>query len=113
MDEPLVKELRSAGFEISIETNGTLPLPVPVDWVCVSPKAGAPLVLTTGEELKLVYPQEGLFPESLEHLDFKHFVLQPLDGPDLEKNTKLALNYCLEHPRWRLGLQIHKILGVD
>lgn len=113
LDEALVSELRSAGFEIAIETNGTLPLQVSVDWVCVSPKANAPLVLTSGDELKLVYPQQGLEPESLEHLGFRHFILQPLDGPNIEQNTKLALRYCLDHPRWRLGLQLHKILGVD
>jgi 7-carboxy-7-deazaguanine synthase (Cx14CxxC type) len=113
LDEPLVRALRGFGFEVAIETNGTRPLPPGgVDWVCVSPKAGAPLALTTGDELKLVYPQEDAPPERFEGLAFRHFFLQPMDGPRLEENTRLAVAYCLSHARWRLSLQTHKLLGI-
>jgi 7-carboxy-7-deazaguanine synthase (Cx14CxxC type) len=112
LDEPLVDALHAAGFEVAIETNGTRPAPAGIDWICVSPKARAPLVLTRGDELKLVYPQDGGEPERYEHLEFAHFFLQPMDGPDVEGNTRRALEYCLGHPRWRLSLQTHKRLGI-
>jgi len=114
LDESLTAALQGAGFEVAIETNGTLLPPPGVDWVCVSPKAGAGLVLRCGDQLKLVFPQEGIPPESLEGdgLDFRHWFLQPMDGPDRVRNTELALRYCLAHPRWRLSLQTHKLLGI-
>ena len=112
LDEPLTAALHTSGFEIAIETNGTLPPPRGIDWVCVSPKAGVDLVLRRGDELKLVFPQEGLPPESLEDLDFRHWFLQPMDGPDRARNTELAVRYCLAHPRWRLSLQTHKLVGI-
>jgi organic radical activating enzyme len=104
--------LHSAGFEIAVETNGTVTPPPGIDWLCVSPKADAPLVVTTGDELKLVYPQEGGEPPRYEGLGFRHFFLQPIDGPAREANTRAALDYCLSHPRWRLSLQTHKLLGI-
>lgn len=112
LDEPLIDALHAEDFEIAVETNGTRPAPAGLDWVCVSPKARAPLVLTRGDELKLVFPQEGGEPDRYEHLDFHHFFLQPMDGPDVEANTRLAVEYCLRHPRWRLSLQTHKRLGL-
>ncbi len=112
LDEPLIATLHAAGFEVAIETNGTLAAPPGIDWICVSPKAGAQLVLRRGHELKLVFPQDGLPPERLADLEFRHFFLQPMDGPDRARNTDLALRYCLEHPRWRLSLQTHKLLGI-
>jgi 7-carboxy-7-deazaguanine synthase (Cx14CxxC type) len=112
LDEPLIAALHAAGFEIAIETNGTLAAPAGIDWVCVSPKARAPLVLRSGDELKLVFPQEGLDPERLAGFPFRHFFLQPMDGPAVARNTELAMRYCLEHPRWRLSLQTHKLLGI-
>jgi 7-carboxy-7-deazaguanine synthase (Cx14CxxC type) len=112
IDAPLIYALHARGFEMAIETNGTLPLPDGIDWVCVSPKAGSTLRLTAGDELKLIYPQPGAEPEQFEQLDFRHFFLQPMDGPDLARNTHLAVEYCLAHPRWRISLQTHKILGI-
>lgn len=112
LDEPAIHSLHNSGFEIAIETNGTLNAPRGIDWICCSPKAGAKLVLRAGHELKLVYPQEDLDPADLLDLDFRHFYLQPMDGPERESNTRLALEYCLRHPRWRLSLQIHKLLGI-
>ena len=112
LDAPLVAALHSRGFEVAVETNGTRPAPPALDWICVSPKAGAHLALTAGDELKLVYPQEGAPPEAFEPLDFRHFLLQPMDGPDQEANTTAAARYCLEHPRWRLSLQTHKLIGL-
>lgn len=114
LDAPLVAALHDAGFEIAIETNGTQPAPPGIDWICVSPKANAPLRLTSGHELKLVYPQvePDAQPEKFEHLDFANFSLQPMDGPQLAENTRRAVAYCLEHPRWRLSLQTHKMLGL-
>lgn len=112
LDEPLVQALHGQGFEIAIETNGTQLPPPGIDWICVSPKAGAPLILTHGQELKLVFPQKGAEPERFEHLDFQHFFLQPMDSPQRERNTQLATRYCLEHPQWRLSLQTHKMLGI-
>ena len=112
LDAPLVEALHAEGFEVAVETNGTKPPPPGLDWICVSPKAGASLVLTHGDELKLVYPQPGALPEQFTHLDFAHFSLQPMDGPDRVPNTQAALAYCLEHPQWRLSLQTHKILDI-
>lgn len=112
LDSGLTAMLKAKGCEIAVETNGTQPLPDGVDWVCVSPKAGSRLALRSGSELKLVYPQDGLEPSELEELDFEYFYLQPMDGPDRLHNTELATEYCLTHPKWRLGVQLHKILGV-
>lgn len=112
LDEPAVDALHHAGFRVAIETNGTQPVPRGIDWVCVSPKADAPLVVAGGDELKLVYPQDGGDPARYAGLAFTHFFLQPMDGPDRERNTTLATAYCLAHPRWRLSLQIHKYLGI-
>jgi len=104
--------LHERGFEIAVETNGTIAAPLGLDWVCVSPKAGAPFVQRSGDELKLVYPQAEADPGEFAQLQFKNFFLQPMDGPSGIANTKLALNYCLEHPQWRLSLQTHKILNI-
>jgi 7-carboxy-7-deazaguanine synthase (Cx14CxxC type) len=112
LDDELVKALHERDFELAIETNGTLLPPPGVDWVCVSPKAGAELALCNGNELKLVYPQVGGEPERYEGLAFDHFFLQPMDGDELAQNTSAALEYCLTHPRWRLSLQTHKLLGI-
>lgn len=112
LDAELVTALREAGFEIAIETNGTRACPAGVDWICVSPKAGAELVLRAGHELKLIYPQPGAEPELYEGLDFQHFFLQPMDGATRDVNTQLAVEYCLRHPQWRLSLQTHKLLGI-
>jgi 7-carboxy-7-deazaguanine synthase len=112
LDEPLIDALHTRSFEVAIETNGTLPVPAGVDWVCVSPKAGADLVVTRGDELKLVFPQEGADPRHFELLDFDQFFLQPMDSPDRAENTDAAVRYCLAHPRWRLSLQTHKLLGI-
>ena len=112
LDPPLIEALHAAGFEVAVETNGTLPRPAGLDWVCVSPKAEAELVLVSGDELKLVYPQDGAPPERYADLRFRQFFLQPMDGPEREANTRAALAYCLAHPRWRLSLQTHKLLGI-
>lgn len=112
VDPPLIEALHRRGFEVAVETNGTLPAPDGIDWLTVSPKAGVELVQRRGHELKLVYPQEGAEPELYEDLPFLHFFLQPLAGPHLAENTQKAVRYCLEHPRWRLSLQIHKIVGI-
>jgi 7-carboxy-7-deazaguanine synthase len=112
MDADIVHALHANGFEIAIETNGTQIPPEGIDWTCVSPKVGAPLVLTRGNELKLVYPQPGGEPERYADLDFEQFFLQPMDGLDRERNTQLALAYCLAHPQWRLSIQTHKLLGI-
>lgn len=112
LDEPLVVALHDMGFEIAIETNGTLPPPRGLDWICVSPKAGAPLVLDRGNELKLVFPQVNKMPEDYSPLAFEHFFLQPMDGPARESNTRAATEYCLRHPKWRLSLQTHKLIGI-
>jgi organic radical activating enzyme len=112
LDEHLVAAFHGCGFEVAIETNGTRLPPPGIDWICVSPKARADLVLRSGHELKLIFPQEGAEPPRFEHLDFRHFFLQPLDDPARALNTQLALRYCLEHPQWRLSLQTHKLLGI-
>jgi 7-carboxy-7-deazaguanine synthase len=112
LDESLVAALHAEGFEIAVETNGTRLPPAGLDWICVSPKAGAELVLRAGDELKLVYPQAGAEPERFEGLAFRHFFLQPMDGPERAAHTRATLQYCLAHPRWRLSLQTHKLLGI-
>jgi len=112
LDEPLVAALHGVGFEVAIETNGTRLPPRGIDWICVSPKAHAPLELRAGDELKLVYPQEDAPPERFSGLDFRHFSLQPMDGPHRARHTELAVRYCLTHPQWRLSLQTHKLLGI-
>ena len=112
LDGPLLDAFHGQGFEVAVETNGTLDAPAGLDWICVSPKAGAPLVLTSGNELKLVYPQPGAPPEDFAGLDFDHFFLQPMDGPERDRNTRSAIDYCLTHPGWRLSLQTHKYLGL-
>lgn len=112
LDRPLIEALHEAGFEIAVETNGTVEPPAGLDWLCVSPKAEAELVVASGDELKLVYPQAGAPPERYAGLRFRHFFLQPMDGPAREANTRAALDYCLAHPRWRLSLQTHKLLGI-
>lgn len=112
LDGPLVAEFHARGFEVAVETNGTLDPPPGLDWICVSPKARAPLRLRTGDELKLVFPQETAAPERFASLRFRHFFLQPMDGPALGANTRAALAYCLAHPRWSLSLQTHKMLGI-
>ncbi|MFQ5346511.1 MAG: 7-carboxy-7-deazaguanine synthase [Rhodothalassiaceae bacterium] len=112
LDAPLIAALHEAGLEIAVETNGTLAAPAGLDWICVSPKAGAPLVQKSGNELKLVHPQEGLDPEEFAALAFRHFFLQPMDGPDIAANTEAAVRYCLAHPHWRLSLQTHKLVGL-
>ena len=112
LDGPLVEALHDVDFEVAIETNGTLQPPAGVDWICVSPKAGSELKLESGHELKLVYPQAEAPPEQFEALEFDHFLLQPLDGPQTKANTRAALDYCLAHPQWRLSLQTHKLLEI-
>lgn len=112
LNDAAIAALHDRGFSVAVETNGTQAPPAGLDWVCVSPKARAPFVLTRGDELKLVYPQAGLDPARFEPLEFRHFFLQPMDGPEADKNTRAALAYCLEHPRWRLSLQTHKLLGL-
>jgi len=112
LDEQLVAALHRHSFEVAIETNGTREAPTGIDWICVSPKAGAEVVLRSGNEMKLVYPQPQLAPEQFAALDFDHFFLQPMDGPDRERNTGLAIDYCLAHPQWRLSLQTHKLIGI-
>lgn len=112
LDQALVDALHAQGFEIAVETNGTQAAPQGLDWVCVSPKADAPLVLTEGQELKLVYPQALAQPERFANLKFQHFFLQPMDGPARARNTELAIDYCLRHPQWRLSVQMHKVVGI-
>jgi 7-carboxy-7-deazaguanine synthase (Cx14CxxC type) len=112
LDAVLVAALHRRGFEVAVETNGTVAAPEGIDWLCVSPKAGTELLVKAGSELKLVFPQPGAEPERFAGLDFEYFFLQPMDGPDAAENTRLALAYCLEHPHWRLSLQTHKILQI-
>lgn len=112
LDAAAINAFHARGFEVAVETNGTQEPPTGVDWICVSPKARAPLVLRHGNELKLVYPQPGLDPASLEQLAFDEFFLQPMDGPERDENTRKAVAYCLAHPRWRLSVQTHKQLGL-
>lgn len=112
LDAPLIAALHDAGFEVAVETNGTVAAPEGLDWICVSPKADAPLAQRSGDELKLVFPQPDAGPERFEGLDFRHFFLQPMDGPRRSENTRAAVAYCRAHPRWRLSLQTHKLLGL-
>jgi 7-carboxy-7-deazaguanine synthase (Cx14CxxC type) len=112
VDPPLIDALHARGFEIGVETNGTIAPPDGLDWICVSPKAGADLVARRGHELKLVYPQQGAAPEDYLGLSFERFSLQPMDGPDATENTARAVDYCLRHPEWRLSVQTHKTLGI-
>ena len=112
LDEAAIAALHARGFEVAIESNGTLPVPPGVDWICISPKAGTDLAQVTGDELKLVYPQAGAEPERFTDLEFRYLLLQPMDGPAREANTAAAVSYCLAHPRWSLSLQTHKFLGL-
>jgi 7-carboxy-7-deazaguanine synthase (Cx14CxxC type) len=112
LDAPLISALHERGFDVAVETNGTLAAPESLDWICVSPKADAPLVQTRGDELKLVFPQPGVDPERFAGLNFPRFFLQPMDGPAREAATAAAIDYCLTHPKWRLSLQTHKYLGI-
>ena len=112
VDSALTAALHARGFSIAVETNGTQARPPGLDWVCVSPKAGAPLAVLAGDELKLVYPQPGAAPGLFAALDFRHFLLQPMDGPDVAANTAAAIEYCLAHPQWRLSVQTHKVVGL-
>jgi 7-carboxy-7-deazaguanine synthase len=112
LDEVLIRAFHEHGFQVAVETNGTLPAPEGLDWICVSPKGVAPVVLQSGDELKLVYPQTDAQPEAFVGMAFDHFFLQPMDGPNRDKNTQLTVDYCKTHPKWRLGLQTHKILGI-
>lgn len=112
LDSAALDAMHHRGFEIAIETNGTQPVPDGVDWICVSPKAGSRVVVKHGDELKLVFPQVGAEPTCYEHLDFDHFFLQPMDGPERPENTQRCIRYCLDHPRWRLSLQTHKLTGI-
>lgn len=112
LDAPLIEALHHRGFDIAVETNGTLAAPDGIDWICVSPKAAAPVVQTSGQELKLVYPQALAMPDRFDELDFERFWLQPMDGPDQAANTAAAMDYCLRHPKWRLSVQTHKYIGV-
>ena len=112
LDTEAIQALHDEGFEVAVETNGTQEPPPGIDWICVSPKARASFVLRRGSELKLVFPQPDLDPARFDALDFQHFFLQPMDGPNAAENTKLAIEYCLRHPRWRLSLQSHKLLGI-
>jgi 7-carboxy-7-deazaguanine synthase len=112
LDRVLIDALHERDFEVAVETNGTVEAPAGIDWICVSPKAGAPLVQKTGDELKLVFPQVNARPEEFEGLEFQNFFLQPMDGPERVANTDFTVRYCLEHPQWRLSLQTHKIVGI-
>ncbi len=112
LDDGAIAALHARGFEVAVETNGTRSAPDSLDWICVSPKAGAPLVQKSGNELKLVFPQDSAMPEQFEDLGFEHFFLQPMDGAATALNTEQAIEYCLRNPRWRLSIQTHKLLGL-
>ncbi|HBI84429.1 7-carboxy-7-deazaguanine synthase [Orrella sp. NBD-18] len=112
LDDALIRELHDHGFRIAVETNGTITAPSGIDWICVSPKSDAPLNQDHGQEIKLVYPQKNVRPELFENLNFKHFFLQPMDGPDQATNIALTIQYCMNHPKWRLSLQSHKLTGI-
>lgn len=112
LDAPLIEAMHVRGFEVAVETNGSKPAPPGVDWLCVSPKADAQLLLTRGDELKLVYPQPLAMPERFSKLDFRHFYLQAMDGPQQARNTQAAIAYCMQHPQWKLSVQTHKLLGI-
>lgn len=113
LDETLLGAFHRAGYFVAVESNGTVPVPDGIDWLCISPKAGAKTIVTTGDELKLVYPQDGLHPDRIDTAGFDNLYLQPMDGPDLNANTASAVNYCLRNPAWRLSTQTHKTLGID
>ena len=113
LDQTMVNAFHKAGFEVAIETNGTKPLPDGIDWICMSPKANTEIVITKGNELKLVYPQKGINPKDFVKMDYDEFFLQPMDSPTQEANTKACLDYCMKNPKWRLSLQTHKMLGID
>ena len=115
LDSAAIDALHAVGFEIGVESNGTILAPSGIDWLCISPKANADLQQVTGNELKLIYPQteREAQPEVFEHLEFDHFFLQPMDGPDVQENTRRTIDYCLQNPRWRLSVQTHKYLGID
>ncbi len=113
LDKPLIDALHARGFEIAVETNGTQPAPEGLDWICVSPKADSEIVLTKGNELKLVFPQPLARPERFEHLEFEHFFLQPMDSILQKQNTREAVAYCMAHPQWSLSVQMHKVIGID
>jgi len=108
----LIFELKKIDAEIAIETNGTLELPAGIDWICMSPKANTDLVITSGNELKVVYPQSGIDPHEFENMDFDHFYIQPMDGPFLKANTEAAIDFCKAHPQWKLSIQTHKLLNI-
>ena len=112
LDEAAIREFHSRGFRVAVETNGTQDAPGAIDWICVSPKAGADLIIKSGNELKLVFPQPGAMPETFESLAFDHFFLQPMDGENAASNTRLAIEYCMSHPQWRLSIQTHKLVGI-
>ena len=112
LDEPLIEAFHAHGFEVAVETNGTRPAPAGIDWICMSPKAGTEIVLHKGQELKLVFPQPGAAPELFADYDYEHFFLQPMDGPQRDRNTQLCIEYCLAHPQWRLSVQTHKWVGI-
>ena len=112
LDEAAIDALHAQGFEVAVETNGTQEAPGSLDWICVSPKAGAPFVQKSGDEIKLVFPQANAMPEQFNDLHFDNFFLQPMDGPAIKENTRLAIEYCMSHPQWRLSIQTHKIVGV-
>ena len=112
VDEDLINALHSINFEIAIETNGTIACPKSIDWICVSPKVGSKLIQKKGDELKFVFPQKGFNPKDYLKLDFKHFLIQPMDGPFLKENTMEAINFCKENPHWKLSIQTHKVMGI-
>lgn len=112
LDAPLIKHMRELGIEIAIETNGTLPVPEGIDWVCMSPKANTGIVVRQGDEIKIVLPQEGIDPQDFEQWNFNHYFIQPMDGPEITSNTAQAIRYCAQHPRWKLSVQTHKLLGM-
>lgn len=112
LEEKMINAFHTVGFEVAVETNGTCEAPEGLDWICVSPKAGTDLKIRKGDELKLVFPQPGAEPHLFEDLDFDHFFIQPMDGPAVEKNTQLAIEFCLKNPKWRLSLQTHKLLNI-
>jgi len=112
LDAELIFELKKIDAEIAIETNGTLELPAGIDWICMSPKANTELKITSGDELKVVYPQTGIDPHSFDHMDFTHFYIQPMDGPFKDENTEAAMQFCKSHPKWKLSLQTHKLLNI-
>ena len=112
LDAPLIDALHARGFRIAVESNGTVPAPPGIDWLCISPKAGADTVQRTGDELKLVFPQPALMPDTVEGWDFRHFFVQPMDGPAQKENIAAAIGWCLENPKWRLSLQTHKVVGI-